>query len=115
MKALIITTLILAGFGTATAQHDDYHVVSSTDYTKVDCNAIATRQAMLREYNARYATGQQAKAIDVLEQKKKSATQTSIECYGAYSFSDGSTKKILYKEMVNSLGKTVWIFTPDSW
>ncbi len=98
----------------ALAQADSGTVVGQTHYDRVDCDAIATRQAMLKEYNDQLASRSDPHVIDVLEQKKLSATPTSIACYGSYSFSDGSSKRITYKEMVNSLGQIVWTFTPDS-
>lgn len=89
-------------------------VVGQTHYDTVDCNAIATRQAMLKEYNDEPASRSGPHVIDVLEQKKLSATPSSIACYGTYNFSDGSSKRITYKELVNSLGQIVWTFTPDT-
>ena len=96
------------------AQDGPGKVVGQTHYDTVDCNAVATRQAMLSEYNERYSSQSGARVIDVLEQKKLSATPSSIACYGTYSFSDGSSKRITYKEMVNSLVQIVWTFTPDT-
>lgn len=98
----------------ALAQTGPGTVVGQSHYDTVDCNAVATRQAMLKEYNDGLASRSSPQVIDVLQQKKLSATPTSIACYGAYSFSDGSSKRITYKETVNSLGQIVWTFTPDT-
>ena len=98
---------VLAQTGPAT-------VVGQTHYDTVDCNAVTTRQVMLKEYNEELVSRSDPRVIDVLEQKKLSATPGSIACYGAYSVSDGASKRITYKEMVNSLGQIVWTFTPDT-
>lgn len=98
----------------AIAQTGPATIVGQPHYDTVDCNAIATRQAMLKEYNDAFASRSGTHVIDVLEQKKLSSTPNSITCYGLYSFSDGSSKKVTYKEGINSLGQTVWTFTPDT-
>ncbi len=113
----LVATLLcpLLAAPAAHAQDGSGKVIGSTHYDTVDCNAIATRQTMLREYNERLPSAASLKVIDVLDQKKLSGDAKSITCYGTYSFSDGTTKRITYKEMVNSLGQTVWTFIPDSW
>lgn len=120
MRTVTATTIALLALcpaalcPAALAQSGQGTVVGPTHYDTVDCNAIATRQTMLREYNDRYAIRSEPRVIDVLEQRRLSATPASIACYGSYSFSDGSSRRITYREMVNSLGQTVWTFTPDT-
>ena len=115
MRVLLASaTALVAVCSAALAQTGSATVVGQTHYNMVDCNAVTTRKTMLKEYNDELAGRSGPHVIDVLEQKKLSATPSSIACYGAYSFSDGSSKRITYKEVINSLGQTVWTFVPDT-
>ena len=68
---------------------------------------------MLTEYDDAFASRSGPRVIDVLDQKRLAATPSSIACHGTCSFSDGSSKRVTCKEMVDALGHTVWTFTPD--
>ncbi|EQA4465749.1 hypothetical protein ACX291_004659, partial [Escherichia coli] len=81
------------------------------DFSKVDCNSVETRKALIEEYNE-ILSSYGITVVDSYNQKTIQKGISKLVCYGVYKYSDGSSEYVIYKAYPNSLGELISEFKP---
>ncbi|MGX4024339.1 hypothetical protein [Escherichia coli] len=81
------------------------------DFSKVDCNSVETRKALIEEYNE-ILSSYGITVVDSYNQKTIQKGINKLVCYGVYQYSDGSSEYVFYKAYPNSLGELISEFKP---
>ena len=70
------------------------------DFSKVDCNSVETRKALIEEYNE-ILSSYGITVVDSYNQKTIQKGINKLVCYGVYQYSDGSSEYVIYKAYPN--------------
>lgn len=81
------------------------------DFSKVDCNSVETRKALIEEYNE-ILSSYGITVVDSYNQKTIQKGINKLVCYGVYQYSDGSSEYVIYKAYPNSLSELISEFKP---